>query len=409
MNNNKNRQAHIAFEQLVDYQEGRLSQDAVDLVEAHLAADCDGCQDELTWLQETRAVMRGNEWVQPPDELRAIARRTYREHFRPQERKSPLSDWIEAIFAPRPRLVMAGAAALIALVSVGVVLLAITGQEPALTASVAEVTGAVEMRSAGSDQWLPLEQGMELKASDRVRSGEASQADLRFPDNSVTEITANSQLSILQLRTPRGGEGQIVVLRQTLGRTRNDIEPQVSAASRFEIETPSASVTVKGTLFDVQVTESGATLVTVMEGFVEVSGEGFDTVVQAGEMASVLPDAQPALGVPLPSSTPTPMLVQATGTPVPDGAGTEEADPSATLSPEPTRTPSPTYVVLASPTTSPPDSPPPAQPTQPPAQPTQSPAQPTSPAPTPTKKTPPGLTKTPQPPGQTRNASSPGN
>jgi hypothetical protein len=259
------------------------------------------------------------------------------------------------------------------------------------------------MRAAGSDEWLPLQQGMELQASDRVRSGDDSQAALRFPDNSVTELGANSQLSILQLRTPRSGEGQIVVLRQNIGRTRNEVEPQVSAASRFEIETPSATVIVKGTLFDVEVTESGATLVTVMEGFVEVTGEGSGAVVQAGEMASVLPDAVPAIGVPLPTSTPTPVMVQATESPAPSRVGTEEADPSATSIPEPTRTPSPTYVVLASPTSPPPTQPPPPEATQPPSEPT------SPPEPTPTKKTPPGLTKTPQPPGQTRNPASPGN
>ncbi|MGB3712992.1 MAG: FecR family protein [Candidatus Promineifilaceae bacterium] len=427
MNSREDQPAHLTYEQMVDYQEGRLSQEAIDLVEAHLATDCYDCQDELTWLQETQAIIRGDVWVQPPDELRAIARQVYREHFRPQTRKSPLSGWIEAIFTPRPRLVMIGAAALILLVSVGVVLVALVGQEPALAASVAEVTGLVEMRSAGSDEWLPLQQGMELQAGDRMRSGDDSQAALRFPDYSVTELEANSELSILQLRTPRSGEGQVVMLRQNLGRTQNVVESQVSAASRFEtsrfeIETPSAKVTVKGTNFAVEVTESGATLVTVMEGSVVVTGEDLGTVVKAGEMASVLPDARPALGVPLPTSTPTPVMAQATESPAPRGIETEEAVPSATSTPEPTRTPSPTYVVLASPTSPPPvqptspppvqstSPPPPAQPTSPPpAEPTQPPSpQPTSPPPTPTKKTPPGLTKTPQPPGQTRNASSPG-
>ena len=94
MNSKDVQPSHLTLEQLVDYQEGRLSQEAIDLIEAHLATDCDICQDELTWLQETQAIIRGDAWVQPPDDLRAIARRTYREHFRPQVRKSTLSGWI---------------------------------------------------------------------------------------------------------------------------------------------------------------------------------------------------------------------------------------------------------------------------------------------------------------------------
>ena len=60
MNSREDQSAHLSTEQLVDYQEGRLSQKAIDLVEAHLATDCNDCQDELTWLQETQAIIRGD-------------------------------------------------------------------------------------------------------------------------------------------------------------------------------------------------------------------------------------------------------------------------------------------------------------------------------------------------------------
>jgi hypothetical protein len=405
MNNREDQSAHLTFEQLADYQEGRLSQEDMDLVEAHLDAECIRCHDDLAWLRETQATMRSDDWVQPPDEIRAIARRSYRDHYRPPVRKSTLPAWLEVVLAPRPQLVMAGAAALILLVVVGVVVLALIGQEPSLTATVAEVTGLVEMQSAGSDQWKPVAVGTELKASDSLRSGADAGAALQFPDASETELDSNSLLSILQLRTPRSGVGQIVALRQNLGHTSNNVQSQDSADSRFEIETPSAIVAVRGTTFDVAVTESGATLVRVSEGFVEVTGDGEGTVVQAGEIASVLPGASAALGVPLPSAAPTstPVLVQATE-PSAGDASTEIA--SATATPEPTPTPTPTVVVFysATPTPAPPQATsPPAQPTSPPP-----PQDTATPEPVETKKTPPGLTRTPQPPGQTRNPGSNG-
>jgi hypothetical protein len=412
MNNREDRSAHLTFEQLSDYQEGRLSEDGVDLVEAHLATECGECQDDLNWLQKTQSALRNDDWVQPPDALRAIARRSYREHYRPLARSSPWPGWLSAILAPRPQFVMVGAAALILLVTVGVVLVALVGQEPSLMASVTEVTGLVEMKRAGSDEWQAIQVGTELKASDRLRSADDASALLRFPDRSLTDIAGNTQLTILQLRTPRSDEGQIVVLRQTLGNTRYDVQPQESPESRFEIETPSAKVSVVGTIFMVDVTESGGTLVTVMEGFVEVSGEGNSTVVEAGDLASVLPGKPPAPGVPLPTQTPTPVVVEATEVPSAGDLPTEEAASPDAPSPEPTHTPSPTFVVLASPTpTSPPVQPtsPPAQSTQPPPQPTQPPAEPTSePEPEETRRTPPGQTKTPQPPGQTKTPGAPG-
>jgi hypothetical protein len=195
---------------------------------------------------------------------------------------------------------MAGAVAMMAIIALGLALMTLVGQSPELAATVADVNGLVELQPAGSSRWLLLRTGAELQASDRIRSSADGSAVLRFPDGSVTEIGADTKLAIVQLSTTPTGEGQIVVLHQNIGQVRYDIQPQNPDKSWFEVETSSASVTVVGTKFSVEVTDSQITITSVAKGTVEVSGDGSTIRIEAGQTANVLPGAEPAFGTPAP-------------------------------------------------------------------------------------------------------------
>ncbi len=238
------------------------------------------------------------DWVAPPPGLRAVTRNSFSAHFRPKKQRFQISVWLDSLFTPKPALAMAGAVALVAIVAMGVVLLSLLAQSPELTATVAGVNGLVEFQDARNREWQPLDAGTELSAGDRIRSGADGKAVLRFPDDSAAEMAANSQLAIFRLSAARRGEGQITVLHQYVGRTQYDIQPQTSDSSWFEVETSSASVKVIGTVFVVEVTEYQATLVTVDKGTVEVSGEGSTLFVEEGQVASILPQSEPAMGMP---------------------------------------------------------------------------------------------------------------
>ncbi len=238
---------HLTFEQLADYQEGRLSQATADVVAAHLATECSHCQEEITWLSDIQATMRSDIWLQPPSTFRDITRRHYRQRYRQPERTPFFAGWLQAILGSKQQFALVGVSALLLFVTVGLALVTLTAREPGLAASVADVTGSVEVQSAGSNEWVQLQKGMELRSGDRLRSNDQSAATIGFPDDSSTDMGANTRLSIFQLRRPQSGAGQIVILHQNLGQTQNDVQPLGSADSRFEVESPSATVAVKGT------------------------------------------------------------------------------------------------------------------------------------------------------------------
>jgi hypothetical protein len=303
---------------------------------AHMAAETESYQEQITLLHNALLSMRSDRWLRPPDNLRITVRQAYREHYRPQVKKSPLS-WFECIFAPKTRLALVGASAMVIVVILGAILFAPKGPEQDHYATAVKVHGMVEFKPAGSKEWLPLNEGMELKSSDRIRSGPDSMSTLRFPDGSEAEMGAVTQIAIFQLSSGQGGEGQIIVLHQYIGKTLFEIQPQDPSNSRFEVESSSASITVVGTIFTVEVTEYQATLVTVGEGAVLLKGQDSVIRVEAGQSAYVLPGEGPAHGAPALSSVPPCTQVEITEI---QELCSEQAQDSQTSAPSAAQSPS---------------------------------------------------------------------
>ncbi len=389
------------------------------------------------------------DWIAPPPAVRAVVKNHFREQIKLRRRKARWSFRLESLFTPRRTLALTGAVAFLAILVMGFVLLSLLTESQTLYATMTDLAGPIEVQAAGNPQWQQLADRTELRAGDRIRTGIAAKATLHFPDDSIAELGENAQLAILQLTAADEHGGQVVVLHQYLGRTEYNIEHQDPDNSWFEIATSSATVTVVGTKFTVEVTEHQSTLVSVLEGVVEISGQDSALLLEKGQIASVLPQSEPVFGIltgassqpcrpaqgterdnscftgndesgsdPSPGAA-LPQLVVPAATPTPDSilTGPPTSMPTATLAgeaaitatpPKGTDTPQPsatpfydaTATALASLTatpTSPPPTDPPAQPTSMPAQPTSPP--PTSPPDTPTPPPPP--TSTPVPPTPT--------
>lgn len=256
-------------------------------------------------------------------------------------------------------------------------------------ATLDRVLGRVEVIPAEDATWRLVSTGAEVQSGDRIRTGPQGNVTIRFPDGSWTKLSANTELTVVELRLRRDGEGRTVFLRQWLGRTENYVHPMPAATSLFKVETPSGVAAARGTRFVVEVTADGQTHLEVNEGEVEVTAR--DTVVRAfvGEQILIQPGAPPrpvcipptatATPTPTPTSTPTSTPVW-TATPTPTRTPTASPTPTRTPTPTPTPTPLPTFTPSPTPTLTPTPTPtpeeiappPPAQPpaTQPPDAPT---------------------------------------
>ncbi|NIN67421.1 MAG: hypothetical protein GTO63_22510 [Anaerolineae bacterium] len=253
--------------------------------------------------------------------------------------------------APVASLAIAAVILLMLFVIPDVALQISRGGVVAQTALLADATGVVEVQRSASSDWRPTEAGDVLQAGDGIRTGRFSSVTLAFFDGTTTRLAADTEVTLVELNCRRDGAAKTVVLHQWSGRTHNWVQKFLDAASRFEIDTPTAVATVHGTEFTVNVASDNSTEVVVVEGLVSVETEETTVLLSAGESAATPPRYVLAPPVATPTEEPTDSA-EPTETPEPTAEQwrtlirslipTPTATPEPTATAEPTGTPEPT-------------------------------------------------------------------
>jgi tetratricopeptide (TPR) repeat protein len=151
-------------------------------------------------------------------------------------------------------------------------------------ATVVSLQGRGEMRRAEGD-WRAVRVGDALAGGDFVRTGDGSKLGLLFADQTQLRLNENSMLQIKPAAPPPAPTG----VRLNSGRAWTQAKPQLTptaAPSRppqFSIDTPSATLSIRGTDWEVEVGPNGRTQLAVLHGAVEMANEHGAILAQAGE------------------------------------------------------------------------------------------------------------------------------
>jgi FecR-like protein len=127
--------------------------------------------------------------------------------------------------------------------------------------------GTVQVKHEGSN-WTSAETGMFLFQSDALRTGEDTYASVILFESSIIRLDSNTE--ILLKKIIQQAETTNITIEQESGRTWNTIQ-KISGIDNYEVQTPTAIASVRGTAFDVNVTTSGSTRISVINGTVNVS------------------------------------------------------------------------------------------------------------------------------------------
>jgi len=263
----------VPFEDLVDLVEGRLSPAEADLLEAHIAG-CAECAAQVAWLRRVTGLMAADRLVDAPRELVARAQALYRA---PQSR--PLAG-LAALWRGlwTPQLRRAGALALSVLLLIGA-LWASSTIPVAQAATLASVSGQVEVQRPGSSLWQPASAGLKLEAGSAIRAGAGASAVVEYPDGSRTTLGESTQIRILAIDGRRNQEASTVRLSQESGHTQHQV---ASAHSSIQVETSAAIAEASEGSYEVWV-EAGETEVAAASGKVAVSAGQSRASLAAGE------------------------------------------------------------------------------------------------------------------------------
>lgn len=133
--------------------------------------------------------------------------------------------------------------------------LAAFAQETKRIASIAELKGSVEVKTAKA-AWMPAKLGMVLNQGDIIRTKADSLAVLNLDGKAETatvELKANSQLKLAELVVNKEKDTQKTLLDLALGKILIKAQKLHTEKSSFEVKTPTSIVGVRGTTFSVSV------------------------------------------------------------------------------------------------------------------------------------------------------------
>ena len=272
--------------------------------------DYAGVREELEPLLATALSLSSLRPVSPADDFRRAARgrlmaRLQREAYRVktvelEQSLSPLDDLAAA--ARRFWQAVALARKVAAPVALGVVLAVVTlfsasnfiAPSPTLAsgATLSILSGSVEVQVPASQGLARGSDGMTLDIGTRIKTAADSHALLTFFDGSTLKLEPGTDIEIQKLETGEA-EAVTIVLKQWAGKTWSRVVKMADAGSHYEIDPPTASAIVRGTLFATEVEEDGATTVATTQGLVSVIGQG-EEVLPASRQTRVAAGASPS-------------------------------------------------------------------------------------------------------------------
>lgn len=133
--------------------------------------------------------------------------------------------------------------------------------------------------------------GLVLPAETLISTQDDGRMLLRLADGSNLLVRSNTRIVLKQ---PEAGAWRYVQLM--IGHVRAEIQKRLGGAPGFQIGTPSAVISVRGTSFDVEVNRTGITEVDVHEGVVQLDsakGMGESVLIRAGFSSRVGFEAGP--------------------------------------------------------------------------------------------------------------------
>ena len=125
-----------------------------------------------------------------------------------------------------------------------------------------KVTGIIDLDER------ELKKGFRVFRNELVRTGPDSQAELRLDDNTKLALGPDAELRLDEFAVGGGSDARSIAVRLLKGTLR--FLTGRNASETYKIETPSATIGVRGTVFDLYIGPNGDTFVLLHQGEVEI-------------------------------------------------------------------------------------------------------------------------------------------
>jgi len=153
------------------------------------------------------------------------------------------------------------------------------GASQRLTALLEIITTNIQSDIEGAG-FAEAEEGQELTVGDRVRTDDTGFAELAYHDGSWQRVENNATLTVEDLA--ESSEGSAVRTSVDIGRTWNRVRSLAEPEDAYELETPVATASVRGTVFSTDCPTADFCEFRVYEGTVVITTpDGQEVVMEA--------------------------------------------------------------------------------------------------------------------------------
>lgn len=146
------------------------------------------------------------------------------------------------------------------------------------------ITADVEWLADGASEedWQRVSGRIPVQAGDRIRTDANGTAMLIwFADGTLVELVPNTEILITEFSSINPDQF-VVEYSVVLGRVFNSVNRLINPESRYQVKTPNLQISVRGTVFGVDVPVQDQTTLLVREGTVKARKGEFEHTVPAG-------------------------------------------------------------------------------------------------------------------------------
>jgi len=149
-------------------------------------------------------------------------------------------------------------------------------------AQIREMTGTVELKAPGSADWIPAKAGDRIEKATVISTSFKSMATLDL-GSSILTVRPLTRLTLNELINQDGTE--TINVAMATGRIRADVKPPAGSRADFTINTPVATASVRGTVFDID--RANIRVVEGMVLYAPAAGKGKIVRVGAGQKSQI--------------------------------------------------------------------------------------------------------------------------
>ena len=149
-----------------------------------------------------------------------------------------------------------------------------------------KVQGTVQVQRGGGGEFVALQSGQTVAVGDVVRTGRDGTAEFTWADKTRWKLTPQTQLTVAKATINSAKDAENSRFRLDSGKLFVRLAKPIKSGSSFEVQTPRATATVRGTVFSVEVEPTGATRVETFAGRVQMQSAGHTAFVGAGKVGT---------------------------------------------------------------------------------------------------------------------------